>query len=495
VRASVAAVAVGVLVACSLAGCSSPTEVGDLSWGDCGSDVPAPADATVSHACGELVVPRDWARPDDGRTFTLRLLRVRSSEQHDRIGSLLINPGGPGGSGIDIAAGVSSGQSFASEELLERFDVIGLDLRGTGRSEPITCITDAQLDRESALVADPIERVDVDARLALQKEIAADCAKTYGEDLKLFSTRQIARDLDALRAALGEAKLSYLGVSYGTYLGAVYAQLFPDNVRAMVLDGAIDPTVGYGTVAAQESQVRGYEHAFDEFAAWCERSDCPLSPDPRTQVTAILEQAGTSPAAATDGREATPSVVLSAIAGGLRAPQWQAMAEALDDVRDGDPSAVFQWADVIAERDTTGHYGPFYRAQRATLCADTGDRPSPERVLEIQREWRGRHPLSGGVLAMGLLACASWPAPADTAPATPPTGLPPTLVIGSRHDPATPYADTAKLAAFLGDGNVVTWEGQGHVALGRSLCVTEVANAYLTDLTLPEKGLVCAADE
>ncbi|MFC7482746.1 alpha/beta fold hydrolase [Luedemannella flava] len=190
----------------------------------------------ITYQCATIKVPQDWTAQADGKTFDIALLRARSSRQSDRIGSLLINPGGPGGSGVDYAVYLSQLPGLNS-----RFDVVGFDPRGVGRSTQVKCMTDQQLDTLFGYDPDPVSKADFDKFVAVNREVSDACSAKYGESLRLFSTVQTARDMDAVRAAVGDPKTTYLGYSYGTLLGGVYAQLFPTNIRAMVLDGAIDP--------------------------------------------------------------------------------------------------------------------------------------------------------------------------------------------------------------------------------------------------------------
>src|SRR5690348_3040902 len=258
-------------------------------WSSCDSDadklLQGQAPAKIKYDCGTVLVPQDWAHPDSGKQFSIALIRVRSADQHDRIGSMLVNPGGPGASGVDLATYLSV---ELPDDILERFDIVGFDPRGVSRSNPVKCFTDSELDNYFAFDPDPQSQTDFDAFVALNRKMAGDCQNKYSDTLSLFSTEQSARDMDGIRAALGEQKLTYLGFSYGTLLGATYAQLFPKNIRAFVLDGAVDPT--QAAVPAAEGQAAGFEHAFDEFAAWCKANttQCPAAPDPRAVLMAAL---------------------------------------------------------------------------------------------------------------------------------------------------------------------------------------------------------------
>lgn len=447
----------------------------------------------MRYDCATIAVPKDWDAPDGG-TFEIALIRVRSTKQRDRIGSLLVNPGGPGGSGIDAAVYLSFGAAFGGlpAAVTERFDIVGFDPRGVARSSPVKCISDADLDAMFSFEPDPASQAEFDQLVALNEKIADGCADKYGDDLRLYSTRQAARDMDAIRAAVGDEKLTYLGYSYGTLLGATYAQLFPRNVRAMVLDGAVDPR--QDAVAGSEGQAQGFERAFTNFANWCRQnaSDCPIAPDARAAVTEAMEKARVSPVRGDDGRDATPGWILYAVVSSLYTQAgWERLAEAIDDLAAGDPTGVFRLADAYAERDENGHYSNLFDANLAVNCADSEHEPSLAEIRRLQSEWRERYPLFGAPLATGLVTCAVWPGESDPYPTGAADGAPPILVVGTTGDPATPYENTQKLADMLGVGRVLTWEGEGHTAYPQTRCVTEAVNNYLIDLEFPAEGLRC----
>ncbi|WP_375736476.1 alpha/beta hydrolase [Polymorphospora lycopeni] len=450
--------------------------------------------AGVTYECATIQVPRDWAAPDGG-TFDLALLRARAADQRDRIGSLVLNPGGPGGSGVDTAVYLSFGSAFGGlpAEVLQRFDLVGFDPRGVSRSSPVKCIPDADLDATFGAEPDP-DQAEFDALVALNQRIGEGCGTQYGDRLRLFATEQAARDMDAVRAAVGDEKLTYLGYSYGTLLGATYAQLFPRNIRALVLDGAIDPR--QGIVEGSEGQAKGFELAFGNFTRWCAQTPdrCPIAPDARVAVTDALEKARVSPAVGEGGREATPGWILYAVISSLYTEAgWEELAGAIDDIERGDPAKVFELADRYAERGPDGHYSNLFDANLAVNCADEESGPSVEQIRDLQLEWRERYPLFGAPLAVSMLSCASWPAQRDGYPTGPATGAPPILVVGTVGDPATPYEQTPRLAEMLGVGVVLTWEGEGHTAYPQTGCVNEVVDAYLIDLTVPATGRRCPA--
>ncbi|WP_328461125.1 alpha/beta hydrolase [Actinoplanes sp. NBC_00393] len=450
----------------------------------------------MTYECASVAVPRDWAAPSSGETYEIEMIRIRSKAQQNRIGSLLLNPGGPGGSGIDTAVYLSFGQALGGlpTAVTDRFDIVGFDPRGVGRSSPVKCIDNDDQDANFGSDPDPVDQADFDQVAALNKKIADGCAEKYGPQLPFFSTEQAARDLDALRAAVGDPKLTYLGYSYGTLLGATYAQLFPQNVRALVLDGAVDPTENY--VQGSEAQAKGFERAFTNFTKWCEQTPgkCPIAPDARGAVTDALAKAEASPVKGADGRDATPGWIFYGLISSLYTESgWASVAAAIDDLQRSDASGIFALADQYAERKPDGSYSNLFDANMAVNCADTDDAPTVEEIRRLQSEWRAKYPLFGAPLAMGMLGCSYWTGKRDPYPTGPATGAPPILVVGTTGDPATPYENTADLAKMLGGGRVLTWEGEGHTAYPSTACIRDAVDGYLIDLTLPQEGLRCPA--
>ena len=234
----------------------------EVTWRPC-PEVPqeliGAAAPHMTYECATVPVPQDWADPAGSDTFDIALIRIRSDQQRDRIGSLVLNPGGPGASGIDTAVYLSFGPLFGGlpDEVTRRFDIVGFDPRGVSRSSPIRCSTDEEMDASFGADPDPADERQFEQALADSRRIAQRCQDRYGEALHYLSTEQTARDLEAVREAVGDEKLTYLGYWYGTLLGAVYAHLFPDQVRAMVLDGAVDPAEE--ALASSEGQAAGFE--------------------------------------------------------------------------------------------------------------------------------------------------------------------------------------------------------------------------------------------
>jgi pimeloyl-ACP methyl ester carboxylesterase len=501
-----------VVAVLTLTGCISPTTRWGSPTSGAGSAASAPANGAgsvrwqpcpdvakaalgdlpknMAYDCGKISVPQDWAKPADGKKVNVALLRAHATNQRDRIGSLLVDPGGPGGSGVDLAAYLSKG---LPAEIIQRFDIVGFDPRGVGRSDQVKCFTDADLDTSFGADPDPVAQADFDKSVALARKMTQGCGDKYGDSLPLFSTKQAAQDMDAIRAALGEQKLTYLGYSYGTLLGAVYAQLFPTRVRAFVLDGAVDPTLN--SVQSAEGQAKGFERAFDNFAAWCKdnAAKCPIAPDARGAVTSAIDSARRNPVPGPGGRAATSGWVFTAVIASLYSQdQWSSLANAIANLRRNNATGVLRLADSYAERDPQGHYSNLFDANAAVNCTDDDTTPTVDQLRALQAEWRQKYPIFGASSALDLL-CAQWPGKRDPYPTGKAAGAPPIVVVGTTGDPATPYEQTPKLAAMLGVGVVLTWQGEGHTAYPQTRCITEAVNRYLVDLKAPAVGTTCPA--
>lgn len=459
-----------------------------VRWGPCAADAELPP--SLSIACGTVNVPADWAKPT-GPTIKLAVIRVRKNSQRDRIGSVLINPGGPGVAGLDTA--VSRG-TVMPDSVLDRFDLVGFDPRGVAESSPVVCVDDQVKDEYAGEAPD--ETVPADGKAGpddLEAEIASECKARYGDRLRTFTTEQTARDLDALRQAVGDEKLTYLGYSYGTLLGAVYAHLFPKNVRALVLDAPVDPRADDAVVVRR--QAAGFENAFTAFAADCVARGCALAPDPRARVVALLQQLRRSPLNS-DGREVTDGLAFTAVLAALYVhARWPEMADAVDDASRGDAGGVLELADSFNERDPEGRYSNLFEANAAIGCADQRRRPTFPEIAKIQTELRAQYPLFGGAVASTMEICARWPVEPAPPKIGKAEGAPPILVVATTNDPATPYENAKPLAELIGTGQVFTVEGEGHTAFPLPGCVNDTVSAYLVEVKLPEPGATCQADQ
>ena len=477
---------------------ATPEDVEPIELQDCTDDILGLGVAnprSISYECGYLDVPISYAEADS-ETLPMFVLRARFPGQTDRIGSLVVNPGGPGGSGADAALSLSQ---TLPEDVLRRFDVVGFDPRGVGLTTPVECFTDEQKDQYFSDEPRPASAEQLDAVLGLYDEIAANCADEYDEALGIFNTTDTARDMDRLRAALGDEQLTYLGYSYGTTLGSTYAELFPDRVRALVLDAAVDPDVD--PLANAEAGAAGLEAGFDAFAASCTGliSGCPISDNPRQYLYDLLGQAAAAPIpSSTPGetRQATPGLVMTAVTAAMYDPaSWPQLSQALRAAREGDAARLLSLADSYSQRRDDGTYANLFDANFAINCADTPEDETVTRdqVAQLAVDWGLRYPLFGADSAAGLYLCTTWDAPRTPLPERDAEGSAPIVVIGTAGDAVTPLPGAVDLAEDLTAGVLVTWEGQGHTAYPKTDCVTGAVNFYLIDLVVPQDGLVCPA--
>jgi pimeloyl-ACP methyl ester carboxylesterase len=430
-------------------------------------------------SCGKLAVPLDYSKPQ-AKTTDLFVVRVRSAKQSQRIGSLLVNPGGPGGSGVNLAAGLVGA---LSDTVFDHFDLLGFDPRGVGLSDPLQCITDQQKDRLAASNPDVRTAAGRAQARSLSDSVVKSCVTKYGSALGHYNTEETAHDMDLIRQAVGDAKLNYLGFSYGTRLGAAYAHQFPTKIRTAVLDGAVDPVAD--ELTTDERQAKAFEDAFDQFAADCKsRPACAVLGNPRTAVTALIAAADKSPIAGTGAnkaRKATGGIVTIGVASALYdQSQWGQLGQALVAAQHGQADKIFALADQYLERDPeTGHYSNIMEANLAVNCNDSTLQITDQLVATEAASWIRKYPIFGPNAAASLYSCHSWPRSGHPLPPASAPGAPPILVIGTVHDPATPYAATGVLAKALGSGVVLSWDGEGHTAYPKTKCITTKVDSYL----------------
>ena len=469
---------------------ATPTPA-SIAFSDCSSQFQAAIGGSKAKkmvfSCGKLAVPLDYAKPAGDRIqlFVLKV-HLKSQAAKDRIGSLLVNPGGPGGSGVNLAAGLVNA---LSDDIFAHFDLVGFDPRGVGLSQPLQCIPDREKDRLAA--ADPDVRTaagQLQARAAAQAVVRA-CVTKYGGGLGQYNTEETARDMDLIRQAVGDSKLSYLGFSYGTRLGAAYAHEFPARVRAEVLDGALDPVTG--ELAQDEQQTKAFELAFDQFAADCQaRPACAVLGNPRTVVTSMIAAADRQPIHSSrkgETRVATGGIVTIGVLSALYdQSEWANLGTALISAEHGDAAGLFTLADNYLERDeATGHYSNIMDANLAINCNDSRLKVTNALVAGVARQWIAKYPIFGRNAAASLYGCYGWPPSGHPLPPASAPGTPPILVIGTVHDPATPYGQAAILAKALGSGVVLTWDGEGHTAYPKTPCIRTKVDSYLITATAP----------
>jgi pimeloyl-ACP methyl ester carboxylesterase len=453
---------------------TTPPTGSTLDWSDCDG----------GFECAELEVPLDHRNPR-GREIRLAIARRPATDPDRRIGTLLLNPGGPGASAIDAIE-----SSPLPAELTARFDIVGFDPRGVGRSTPLNCRRHLQ----EMYDADPTIDSAADRTLLLRvsKAFVDQCA-TVGKDLLPFlGTADVARDMDLVRAALGEEQVTYLGYSYGTSIGQQYARLFPTRVRAMVLDGVVDPTLSGLDAATQQAE--GFSRSLDAFIDECDRNNCGLGTSAGDVIDEVIADAEERPIRASD-RPAGPGVVALALAQGMYTTElWPQLARALAQARGGSGTGLVRLADSFLHRRADRTYPNGFEVYFGTSCLDSAWPDDPQKVLDVGKVVGLQFPRLGEAIVTDYVRCALWPG--DPKPLTGLTravkGLAPVVLVSTTDDPATPHAGAVRVARNIPRSVLVTNRGDGHTiyAQGKD-CIDRPVTAYLTDLTLPRAGIVC----
>jgi pimeloyl-ACP methyl ester carboxylesterase len=459
-----------------------------------GVQVPGALRDKVRFGCAHLQVPLDYSRPH-GQMITLAMVRVHDTDNHDvPVQSLLVNPGGPGASGVNLALGILG---KLSPQVLQHYDLVGFDPRGVAESGALRCLSDQEKDRISAASPDLRTRAGVQQSAALSRQYARACDRAIGPSLRYYNTVNTARDMDQIRQAVGDDVMNYLGFSYGTELGWTYAHLFPKQVHTFVLDGAVDPQSR--NVQDPQTQLKGFESAYGQFAAWCRKSQpCAQLGNPVAAAVAILAGARNRPLTTSlAGRTLTESLASTGIAEAMYSrSEWSTLAEALVAARRGDGTDLLRLADRYNQRQPDGHYSNLIDANSVISCNDAPLRkpPSTAHVVAVAKAWGKRYPIFGADMAGTLLGCTGWqrhrvpiPSPAAATPK-------PVLVVGNLHDPATPYQGAVHLTKDLGNARLLSWNGEGHTSyLSGSNCIDSAVNAYLIRGALPPDHEVCPA--
>jgi pimeloyl-ACP methyl ester carboxylesterase len=466
-----------------------------LTWGSCSRFVADTGDIP-SARCATVAVPVDYDNPG-GEQARLALIRIPASGP--RIGSLLVNPGGPGASAVDLVAAMAP--ALADSEVTRRFDLVGFDPRGVGHSTPtLRCRTDADFDawrREPMVDYSPAGVAHVEQ---LNRQLAAACLNRMGAPfLKNVGTASVARDMDMVRRALGDEQINYLGFSYGTELGTAYVERFPGQVRAMVLDGAIDPNVG--PIEENIKQQAGFQVAFNDYAATCARSPaCPLGTDPANWVSRyheLVDPLAVSPAKTADPRGLSYADAITGTINALYTPQyWKYLTSGLLGLQRGtDAKDLLLLADDYFARDEDGHYDNSQDAFNAIRCVDAPSPNSPADWVEADRRIRQVAPFLSYGQFTGFAPrdlCALWPVPATSSPHPAAPAAPGTIVVVSTtHDPATPYEAGVDLARELG-APLITYEGTQHTAVfNGDRCVDTAVVRFLVDRVPPPNNVRC----
>jgi pimeloyl-ACP methyl ester carboxylesterase len=494
-----ALVAVGLLVS----GCSADTASGSsassgsdsslkdfygqkLNWRACG--VPG-------FQCATMKAPLDYAKPDGAR-ISLAVARKKATGPGKRLGSLLVNPGGPGGSAIDYLQGYAAIGYPAP--VRARYDMAAIDPRGVGRSEPVECLTGKEMDAYTQVDQTPDDQGETTALATAFKKFAQGCGQRSAKILPHVSTVDSARDMDIFREALGDKKLSYVGASYGTFLGATYAGLFPQRTGRLVLDGAMDPSLS--AREQNRDQTAGFETAFKSFAADCvKQADCPLgtesAADVSTRMKAFFTSLDSKPIPTGQPRRLGESLATTGVIAAMYDEAgWPQLREALTSAMAGDGGPLLALADSYYERQNDGTYANLMYANSAVNCLDLPPAfKGPAEVKTALPSFEKASPVFGDGLAWASLNCTYWPTKATGSPhRIEAKGAAPIVVVGTTRDPATPYKWAQSLAAQLSSGRLLTYEGDGHTAYGRgSDCIDTAINTYLVEGTPPTKAKKC----
>ncbi|WP_426998244.1 alpha/beta hydrolase [Pseudarthrobacter sp. N5] len=506
-RAAAAMALAMALASCSILGLSNDDSAKGPSTGQADSSIAASAPDGLrdfysqqvvwsacenGFQCAKVKVPLDYGKPD-GDTIEIAALKVSSTGK--KSGSLLVNPGGPGGSGYDFVR--DAAESHFSDKVRANYDLVGFDPRGVKRSAPVTCMTDKERDDARAKIYALDTDAGLTAALADNKAIATQCAEQTGPVLGHLDTISAAKDLDVLRAVVNDAKLNYLGYSYGTFLGSTYASLFPDNVGRMVLDGALDPSISNEDLTS--GQAKAFEKAIRAYVADClQQSGCPLSGSVDAgvqQIRDVINSVNENPKTAKDGRVVSGNLFVS----GLIVPlyndeSWPALTQALDASMRGDASPMLRLADLGADRESNASYSSnSVFAFNAVNCLDYPMVTDVAGMRAEEQRLRQDSPTLGYFFAYGGANCVDWPYKNVRTPAPVEySGTAPIVVVGTTGDPATPVEWAASLRKQLGNASLLTWKGEGHTAYGRSnSCIGDAVDGYLVDGKAPADNTVC----
>ena len=453
-----------------------------LRWGACGSFL-----------CSDLDVPLDYQDPG-GETIERALLKVPAADPNRRIGSLVVNPGGPGAPGTDYAAGA---ESVFRKPVRDAFDFVGFDPRGTGQSSPVDCLSDAELDEYVAQDPDPDTAAEAAEYAAWVQRIGRGCADRSGDLAAHVSTIEAARDMDVLRAALGESRLDYFGASYGTKLGATYAELFPDRVGRFVLDGAVDVSLSSRETSLQ--QAAGFETALRAYVDDCvDGGDCVLGDsldEGLATITQLLDDIDARPLPTDDDdRELEVGNAFYGLVLPLYSRDyWPLLTSALTDALDGDGSMLLRLSDLYNSRSEAGYTDNSSEAIYAINCLDDPWSIPADQVAGSLADFERASPTLGDVFAWGLTSCGGLQVESDEPQLDiRAEGAAPILVVGTTRDPATPYEWAVALADQLDSGVLITRDGDGHTGYNSgNECIDTAIEDYLIKGVVPEDGLSC----
>jgi len=448
-----------------------------LSWQSCQPN---------GYQCATLKVPLDYSDASKG-TIDLALTRLPASDPSQRIGSLLSDPGGPGESAIDF---LHSWAPTLATTIRSHFDLVAFDPRGVGQSTPIVCHN--TLQAFTAVDPSPHDRAGWEAADAAAKKFADDCATKYGSYLNYVGTKNVARDMESVRVALGEDKLTYLGYSYGTTIGAVYADMYPDKVRAFVLDGATDLSQTFEEING--TQMVGFERGLNAYVADCKTNHCFGSQDPQKVIEGLIAQSEQKPFPAPESdRPAGPGeVLLGVIFAQYSQSLWPQLTQAATMALKGDGSGFVEMSDEYLQRNQDGTYPNISEANAAVNFVDETCPHDLASYQQMAVAFEKMAPHFGEAAATSGLLCAHWQVTPDPLTTPHAKGAAPIVVIATTDDPATPYEWGLAMSKQLDSGHLITHRGYGHTVYDTGdSCIDNAVNDYLINLTVPKEGLTC----
>ena len=449
-----------------------------------------PCDGSTSTKveCGNIEVPFDYADPEQG-SFVLYVKKHNATSPADRIGSMMVNPGGPGFGGSSLA---DDAQYYFSQDLIDRFDIIAWDPRGTGETTPAVNCVDT-FDEYFGLDSPPETPEEKQALIDASQAFNDKCEENSGTILPYISTKASAQDINSLRLALGEEKVSFFGFSYGSELGTTWATMFPETVRAIVVDGAVDPNSS--SIQEGMAQAKGFEGQLATFLKQCsERTTCEFHNDGDAEAAfdkLVLDIDAKPLDVSKDRTPVTQGVLFTAVAQAMYSDYyWPQLSEALSAAQGGDGKGILQLYDDYYQRKEDGTYGNELEAFLAISCLDDPGATSTEEVDSHIEDFIAAAPRLGGNFAYGY-SCALWPVKQADKISITGKGAGPIVVVGTTGDAATPLSSTRKMAQGLEQGILIVVDANQHTGYGANSCVVKAVDEYLIKLTVPANETTC----
>ena len=438
--------------------------------------------------CGNIEVPFDYADPDQG-SFVLYVKKHNASNPASRIGSMMVNPGGPGFGGSSLA---DDAQYYFSQDLIDNFDIIAWDPRGTGESTPAVDCVDTY-DEYFGLDSPPETPDEKQALIDASQAFNDKCEENSGTILPFISTKASAQDINSLRLALGEEKITFFGFSYGSELGTTWATMFPETVRAIVVDGAVDPNAS--STEEGMNQAKGFEGQLATFLKQCsEKSTCEFHNGGKAEAAfdkLVLDLDAQPLEVSKDRTLVTQGVLFTAVAQAMYSDYyWPQLSEALNDAQLGDGKGILQLYDDYYQRKVDGTYGNELEAFLAISCLDDPGANNTKEVDSHIEEFIAAAPRLGGNFAYGY-SCALWPVKQAAKVTITGKGAGPIIVVGTTGDAATPLDSTRKMAKGLEQGILIVVDANQHTGYGANNCVVKAVDDYLIKLIVPANETTC----